>query len=55
MPTQPERTADLDRLTNEEVAGRLRIAVNRLQRRLSRLSTNSNSSTPMPASIFTAG
>src|SRR3974377_1953657 len=34
MPTQPERPADLDRLTNEEVAGRLRIAVNRLQRRL---------------------
>ena len=30
----PNRTADLDRLSNEEVAGRLRIAINRLQRRL---------------------
>ena len=34
MPTPPERTVELDRLSNEEVAGRLRIAVNRLQRRL---------------------
>ena len=34
MPTKPEATVDLDALSNEEVAGRLRIAVNRLQRRL---------------------
>ena len=34
MPSQPERSLELDALSSEEVAGRLRIAVNRLQRRL---------------------
>src|SRR3974390_2676401 len=49
MPTQPERTADLDRLTNEEVAGRLRIAVNRLQRRLRQQSLGGLSPGQAPA------
>jgi DNA-binding MarR family transcriptional regulator len=34
MPTQPGRTVEREVLSNEEVASRLRIAVNRLQRRL---------------------
>jgi DNA-binding MarR family transcriptional regulator len=34
MPSQPDRTVELEPLSNEDVAGRLRIAVNRLQRRL---------------------
>jgi DNA-binding MarR family transcriptional regulator len=34
MPTQPGRTVEPEVLSNEEVASRLRIAVNRLQRRL---------------------
>jgi DNA-binding MarR family transcriptional regulator len=34
MPKQPGRTVEHERLSNEEVASRLRIAVNRLQRRL---------------------
>ena len=34
MPTQPGRTLETNALSNEEVASRLRIAVNRLQRRL---------------------
>jgi DNA-binding MarR family transcriptional regulator len=34
MPRQPGRTVEHEKLTNEEVASRLRIAVNRLQRRL---------------------
>jgi DNA-binding MarR family transcriptional regulator len=34
MPRQPGRTVEHERLSNEEVASRLRIAVNRLQRRL---------------------
>jgi DNA-binding MarR family transcriptional regulator len=34
MPSHPDRTVELEPLSNEDVAGRLRIAVNRLQRRL---------------------
>ena len=34
MPTHPGRTVEPEVLSNEEVASRLRIAVNRLQRRL---------------------
>ena len=34
MPTQPGRTLETEALSNEDVASRLRIAVNRLQRRL---------------------
>jgi DNA-binding MarR family transcriptional regulator len=34
MPKQPGRTVEHERLSNEEVASRLRIVVNRLQRRL---------------------
>jgi DNA-binding MarR family transcriptional regulator len=34
MPTQPGRTVEPEVLSNEEVASRLRIVVNRLQRRL---------------------
>jgi len=34
MPTQPGRTLETKALSDEEVASRLRIAVNRLQRRL---------------------